>query len=151
MASDISNIGINSHASPVLDDKSGRKTASVASETSGIGVSDTQNNTSVKDAVSAKTEADATKSNTEQQSLADVKKQVQSLQELSQSKGWAVNFSIDDESKETIIKVVDADTQKVIKQFPSEEMLQISKRIHEVQNGDGSASQLSGLLFDHKA
>jgi flagellar protein FlaG len=151
MASDIGNIGMNSLSSPVLDNKSGRKTASVASETSSVGASDTLNSAGVKDVASAKTLTDSTKSNTEQPKLEEVKKQVQSLQDMSQLKGWSVNFTVDDESDKTIIKVVDADTQKVIRQIPSEEMLTISKRIQAMQNGESSISDLSGLLFDHKA
>jgi flagellar protein FlaG len=151
MASDIGNIGISSLSSPVLDDKSGRKTASVVSETSSVGASGTLNSTGVKDVASVKTEADLKKSSTERPKLEDVKKQVQSLQDLSHSKGWSVNFAVDDESDKTIIKVVDADTQKVIRQIPSEEMLTISKRIQAMQNGESSISDLSGLLFDHQA
>ena len=65
-----------------------------------------------------------------------------------QVKGWSVNFSIDNESNKTIIKVVDADTQKTIRQIPSEDLLSISKRIQSLREGDDSNSVLSGLLLD---
>lgn len=78
----------------------------------------------------------------------DIEKQVQNLQEFSQVKGWSVNFSIDNESNKTIIKVVDADTQKTIRQIPSEDLLSISKRIQSLREGDDSNSVLSGLLLD---
>ena len=70
----------------------------------------------------------------------DIEKQVQNLQEFSQVKGWSVNFSIDNESNKTIIKVVDADTQKTIRQIPSEDLLSISKRIQSLREGDDSNS-----------
>ncbi len=150
MASDISNIGMSGLSSPVLDEKSGRKAAQIASDTPSnepkkvLGV-EKASETAVVNA------NDVSQSNAEKPKLEDVVNQVQSLQEISEIKGWSVNFAVDDESSETIIKVVDAETQEVIKQIPSEEMLTISKRIKSIQSGEESDSTLSGLLFDRKA
>lgn len=82
----------------------------------------------------------------------EVRKQAQKLQELSQLKGWSVNFSIDQDLKETVVKVIDTDTKKVIRQIPSEDMLALAKRINELQkNENAGTNDLSGLLFDSKA
>lgn len=50
-------------------------------------------------------------------------------------------FSIDDDTGRTIVKVVDAQTDEVIRQMPSEEVLAISKAI----------DKLKGLLIQQKA
>lgn len=139
MATDINNVGA-SLSSVVTDVKSGQKAAQVASSSS----------VDKKTNVSPSTDENAS-SETTQSKLEDVKNQVQSLQEMSQVKGWSVNFSVDSESDETVIKVVDADTQKVIRQIPSEEMLTISQKIKEMQDSGESGNELSGLLLDRKA
>lgn len=50
-------------------------------------------------------------------------------------------FSIDDDTGRTIVKVVDAQTDEVIRQMPSEEVLAISKAI----------DKLKGVLIQQKA
>lgn len=52
-----------------------------------------------------------------------------------------LQFSIDDETGRSIVKVVDASTNEVIRQFPSEELLAITRSI----------DKLSGLFVKHKA
>jgi flagellar protein FlaG len=42
-------------------------------------------------------------------------------------------FSIDKDSGRTVVKVVDTSTDKVIRQFPSEELLAISKALDKFQ------------------
>lgn len=52
-----------------------------------------------------------------------------------------LQFSIDDETGRSIVKVVDASTNEVIRQFPSEELLAITRSI----------DRLSGLFVKQKA
>lgn len=80
-----------------------------------------------------------------------MEKQARDLQEISDAKGWAVSFRVDDDLQQTIIKVVDSDTQKTIRQIPSEELVNISKRIKAIREGEMGAGGLQGLLYDHKA
>ena len=42
-------------------------------------------------------------------------------------------FSIDDDTGRTIVKIVDSQTDEVIRQMPSEEVLAISKAIDKLQ------------------
>ncbi|MGU5771203.1 flagellin [Aeromonas sp. YN13HZO-058] len=79
----------------------------------------------------------------------DIEKEVQNLQEFSKLKGWTVNFSVEKELEQVVIKVMDADTQSMIRQIPSEELLAISKRIKDLREGDviGGGSRV-GLLLD---
>lgn len=53
----------------------------------------------------------------------------------------AVEFSIDEDSGNTVVKVVDTSTKEVIRQFPTEEMLAIAKALDKIQ----------GLLIKQKA
>ena len=53
----------------------------------------------------------------------------------------AVEFSLDDDTGITVVKVIDKNTKEVIRQIPSEEMLAIAKALDTVQ----------GLLVRQKA
>ncbi len=68
----------------------------------------------------------------------------QSLQEINKvmdALSISVQFQMDPDSKEPIIKVVDQESGKVIRQFPSEEVVRISKAL----------DNLKGLLFAQTA
>ncbi|MDR1162213.1 MAG: flagellar protein FlaG [Candidatus Accumulibacter sp.] len=52
-----------------------------------------------------------------------------------------INFSIDEESGVTVIKIIDRGTKDVIRQIPSEEMLEISRALDRLQ----------GLFIKNKA
>jgi len=56
-----------------------------------------------------------------------------------------VNFTQDDGSEKTIIKIFDSESNELIKQFPSEEILSIAQRIVELQQ---DVSKKTGILFD---
>lgn len=137
-------------SSAISSDKSGPRVAQVLtdiSDTSSV-PSQTIDGMSKSRKVYENSEIDEIKQSSNR--YQNIEKQVQDLQEFSQLKGWAVSFSIDDESDQTIIKVVDSDTQKMIRQIPSEELLSISKRIQALKQGDDSVNVLSGLLLDSK-
>jgi flagellar protein FlaG len=76
--------------------------------------------------------------------------QVQNLQDFSQSQGWTVSFSMEQDLNKVVIKVVDSDTKSVIRQIPSEELLAINKRIQALREGDVGASSKLGLLLDRE-
>lgn len=82
------------------------------------------------------------------QDQADIEKQVQSLQDFGQLQGWTVNFSLEQDLDQVVIKVMDADTKSVIRQIPSEELIAIHKRIQALREGEVGASAKLGLLLD---
>ena len=53
----------------------------------------------------------------------------------------SIRFSVDEDSGRTLVKVIDTDTNDVLRQFPSNETLQISKDLDKLQ----------GLLIKEKA
>lgn len=78
-----------------------------------------------------------------------ISEQVQKLQEIMDVNNWSVNFSVDEESGNTVIKVKDAETQNVIRQLPSDEWLAMAQRIQESLESSDNRS-IVGLLLDNK-
>ncbi len=58
-----------------------------------------------------------------------------------------INFAQDDASDKTVIKVFDSESKELIKQFPSEEVLEIAKKIAELRQDVGNKA---GILLDEK-
>ncbi len=56
-----------------------------------------------------------------------------------------LQFSIDDASGQTVVKVLNSETKELIRQIPSEELLRISERIKEQQESN------PGLIFEISA
>ncbi|MFW1677660.1 flagellar protein FlaG [Pontibacter sp. JAM-7] len=52
-----------------------------------------------------------------------------------------LNFSVDDEAGQTVIRVIDKSNDELIRQIPSEDFLKITQHIEQMQN----------LLFSEKA
>lgn len=53
------------------------------------------------------------------------------LQDKLATKNQSVNISVDDVTKRIVVKIVDNETNKVVRQLPSEEMLRISRSLAE--------------------
>jgi flagellar protein FlaG len=71
-----------------------------------------------------------------------VQRAVESMKELVQAKAPnSLSFSIDDESGKTIVRVSDAQTGEMIRQIPSEELLEIARSLDKMQ----------GMLLQQKA
>ncbi|WP_368153849.1 flagellar protein FlaG [Aeromonas sp. s9] len=148
MANDMINPSSAVTSSVVSGDMSGRKAAQAHSTEALVSKADVEKAQTSQTVQSAEAEDAIQKKESERH---EMEKQAQDLQEISDAKGWAVSFRVDDDLEQTIIKVVDSDTQKTIRQIPSEELVTISKRIKALREGEIGASGLQGLLFDRKA
>lgn len=72
----------------------------------------------------------------------DAAKQVASqINEFLRSSASDIQFSIDGDSSDLVVRIVDSQTQEVIRQIPSEDMLAISR----------SLTQMTGVLLNQKA
>ena len=80
-------------------------------------------------------------SKSELQQAVDVVNQAVALEQRS------LSFSIDDVSGRSVIKVVDFETDELIKQIPSEELLKVAQDIKRLQEEMG---KFIGLLIDSK-
>jgi flagellar protein FlaG len=137
MTTELGNLSSANGASLQLSDKSGQVAAQLLSglvEEPGVALRNNQ---------------DVTKTDLRPvQSQAEIEKQVQNLQEFGLQQGWTVNFSMEQDLGQVVIKVMDSDTRSVIRQIPSEELLAIHKRIQALRQGDAGANPKLGLLLD---
>lgn len=74
-------------------------------------------------------------------SKSEVQEAATKAEEFVQSINSALQFSVDDSTGSTVVKVIDQLTKEVIRQIPSEEMLEIAKAL----------DRISGLLVRNKA
>jgi flagellar protein FlaG len=70
---------------------------------------------------------------------------VAQLSEFVQTNSRQLNFSVDEGSNKQVVKVTDAESGKIIRQIPSEEVLKLSERLQDLQTEVGTAV---GLLFN---
>ena len=70
---------------------------------------------------------------------------VTQISEFVQSNSRQLNFSVDEGSNKQVVKVTDAESGKMIRQIPSEEVLKLSERLQDLQADVGTAV---GLLFN---
>jgi flagellar protein FlaG len=75
---------------------------------------------------------------------AKVKGAVKHLNEAVQSIRRELEFSIDDESGRTIVKVLDSETGDVIRQMPAEEALEVSRHIKAFVDSRGASMETGG-------
>ena len=68
---------------------------------------------------------------TESNSRMEMSNAVRSLNESVQNIQRGIEFSIDEESGRSVVKVVDRETGEVIRQLPSEDALAVSRQIKE--------------------
>jgi len=72
---------------------------------------------------------------------AKLDKVVEDLNEFVQVIQRKLQFSVDEESGKTVVKVIDSETDQIIRQIPSEEILEMQNRLGE----------MNGLLFQTRA
>lgn len=63
------------------------------------------------------------------------------INDFLKSASAGVEFTVDENSKRVVVRIVDSETKQVIRQIPSEEMLAISQ----------SLDRVAGMLFEQKA
>lgn len=63
-----------------------------------------------------------------------VKAAIEAANRALESKGAEMAFAMDSDTGRVVVKLIDRDTQKILRQFPSEEMLRIAKYIEEMQS-----------------
>ena len=76
---------------------------------------------------SANTGIDATASKTKEPSREELDQAVSELNQSPQVKTQGLQFSIDEDSQRTVVKVIDQETQEVLRQIPTREALEIAK------------------------
>ncbi|MCP1651234.1 flagellar protein FlaG [Pseudomonas sp. GD04087] len=59
---------------------------------------------------------------------------VKSMQSYAQSVTRNLNFSIDDSTGEVVVKVIDGESGKVVRQIPSEEVLKLAAQLDDMRS-----------------
>ena len=83
----------------------------------------------------------AEKINNTQLTRDDVQEMVEALEEMTKTLQTKLNFSINEGTNDVVVKVLDKDTDEVIKQFPPEELLELQEKMQD----------LTGFLFNADA
>ena len=78
------------------------------------------------DAAAAVAAAQAVDQNQIRRALEEANRKVQSL-------GGSLEFSIDEQTGKTLVRIIDTSTNELIRQIPSEEMLVIAKSLDKLQ------------------
>ncbi|MCB1935358.1 MAG: flagellar protein FlaG [Nitrosomonas sp.] len=76
-----------------------------------------------------------------EQSDAHIEQAVEKIQETVNNLSQNLKFSIDEDTGKTVIKVMDVQTDEIIRQIPSQEAITIARTLDKVQ----------GLLLNDKA
>lgn len=75
------------------------------------------------------------------QEQANIQQVIQELASMSAAFDKRLSFSYNDKIEQTVVKVIDASTDKVIREIPPAELQRVHERIREVL----------GVLFDERA
>ncbi|WP_035238648.1 flagellar protein FlaG [Desulfobacter vibrioformis] len=67
----------------------------------------------------------------------DVEEMVDAFEDFANTVQTRLNFTIDDSTEDMVVKIMDKETNEVIKQFPAEEILELREKMQD----------LRGLLF----
>jgi len=97
----------------------------------------------------AKKETDISKTNISEEKKEALGNAVEQLNSYVQSINRNLEFNIDTESGQTVVKVVDAETDELIRQIPDEEALEIAKQLDNSFSSDPKETEL--LLIRAKA
>jgi flagellar protein FlaG len=78
-------------------------------------------------------------------SRSELSKAVKTINDAMLASSQSLEFSIDEDSKDIVVKVIDQDTKEVVRQMPSREALQIAKSIDRLQE------KMQGVLIHQTA
>ncbi len=76
-----------------------------------------------------------------------IKDQIKELQEFNQNIDRSLQFKVDEELGVTIVRVIDKETEELIRQFPPEELINLSRRLKDLNEQQAANS---GVLLQEK-
>lgn len=95
----------------------------------------------INNRIAASESTHSVKTGSNEETDAHVEQAVEKIQEAVNSLAQNLRFSIDEETGKTVIKVMDVQTEEVIRQIPSQEAIAIARTLDKIQ----------GLLLNDKA
>jgi flagellar protein FlaG len=118
-----------------------------ANDPKGIDISQLKSSGAITDTADAgqKKAADAVEENkiqsSDQMTSQDVEEVLESFQALSNTIQTKLNFSVHEENNAIVIKVIDKESNQLIRQFPSDELLNLQDKMRD----------MAGFLFNANA
>jgi flagellar protein FlaG len=109
--------------------------------TSGVNTGGSGINAVLPPEKSAGTEQDQTKQSSTGINQEDVDSAVSGLKSKLQKEHRNLDFSVDDSTGEVVVKVIDGDSGRLVRQIPTEEVLKLSKQLDDFRS----------LMFEAKA
>lgn len=119
---DIPSIGNTPQSGQLISDKSA---------TISTNVGQSNNAPSVSTTVAGTTSSD--KSNNKKIDAGQIDKAVADINKAMQSHSQDLRFSVDTDSKRVVVKIIDQQTNQVLRQIPTEEALEISKSLDKLK------------------
>ena len=119
---DIPSIGSTPQSGQLISDKS-------ATISTNVGPSNIAPSAST--AVASTTSSD--KSNNKKIDASQIDKAVADINKAMQSHSQDLRFSVDTDSKRVVVKIIDQQTNQVLRQIPTEEALEISKSLDKLK------------------
>lgn len=147
MAASINNLGPVTVAPRAAVSPFPEDSQAIAASSGANGVSSSSTSVSVQDNIAALEQSQQAQANEEQKtdasdvSYEELDDAVSKINDHMQTIRRNLHFNMDDDSGQLVVKVVDVDTDEVVRQIPSEEALQLSRRLEE----------LRGLLLEAEA
>ncbi len=80
----------------------------------------------------------------------DIEAAVEQLADFAQSLKRALSFSVDDVTGQTILTVTDSESDTVVRQIPSEELVQLARKLQELQEMQEKLGETTGNLLEVK-
>jgi len=99
------------------------------------GVSNASNASATPDITGASPQTAPAQGVAKQPSPEELKKAVDVINQVMKQSNNSLEFSVDNETKLPVVKMVDSSTGELIRQYPSEETLAISRDIAQFQQG----------------
>jgi len=87
----------------------------------------------------------------QEQSARDLAQATQDISQYIQTVSRSLQISVDKDLGSTVITVLNADTDEVVRQIPREEVLQIARFLAEQQASSEADEAIAGLLFNDQA
>ncbi|WP_415059587.1 flagellar protein FlaG [Congregibacter sp.] len=87
----------------------------------------------------------------QKQSAQELAQATQDISDYIQTVSRSLQISVDGDLGATVIKVLDTDTDEVVRQIPAEEILQIARFIAEQLATADAAAPVKGLLMDSES
>lgn len=87
----------------------------------------------------------------QKQSAQELAQATQDISDYIQTVSRSLQISVDGDLGATVIKVLDTDTDEIVRQIPAEEILQIARFLAEQQASADAAAPVKGLLMDSES